>query len=173
MRVGLVVITLLALFFHGEGPAETRGQTGSAFLYDPSWNSLWGAEWPLIDGLNMWNFQSPVVHHGYYGWYFTGGASVCNGHYDGLSVISWANLPEGTVAQSCRAGDLSECDIEIGRGSLFQTGALDLASVIAHEAGHCLGFQHSERADSIMFGAYTGQRWLSWEDRAALWQIGW
>lgn len=174
LLAGVLVLLVVSTRDH-RVPVQDSVQTqaGNVFLYDPSWNSLWAAEWPLIDGLNVWNFVSPVVHNAYMGWHFTGGTSVCTGQYDGLNVISWTDLPPGVVAMACRAGNLSECDIVIGRGPLWELGALDFVNTIAHEVGHCMGFEHSDAEDSIMRPYTTTQRWLSWADRAAVWQIGW
>lgn len=47
----------------------------------------------------------------------------------------------------------------------------DVETVLFHEAGHMLGFAHSEEPDAVMFAAYelgTAKRTLSDDDRAAI-----
>jgi len=63
-----------------------------------------------------------------------------------------------------RAGEVHLCREEAW-GDGVRAGQLDLLTVVAHELGHALGLEHTERAEALMFASYTGPtQTLSAED---------
>ena len=94
---------------------------------------------------------------------------------------SFSDVAITTATFNAETGEIYDMDTEINsrdwnivvdpksQGTpLSRTGEIDLAWVLAHEAGHFLGLAHSEQRDALMYAYYQRATALSSDDSAGI-----
>lgn len=175
----LVILLVAGIVISSPAGAQEQEETPEPGKIYREWWNAWGGEWhsgvyevnvqpSMLSAFNeaagMINRENAAIEVVNVGTAADTQHLCVTGQLDQTNEIIASPLSGNTLGVACASfgvgdpdGDgyqqFAECDIVIDNDGSY---SFDIATVLAHEIGHCIGLAHSEDPNSLMYASYHG-----------------